>query len=274
VERRTLRRGCTRGAPCAASALNRSASRAAAGPAPRERSAPRRADGWEETALHASPHEPAARAARTGAQPLDPGAARAGLLVVPQGYRPGRPAPLVVALHGAGGDARGMARLVSPLARAMPDALLALPESRAATWDVLTSALGPDVEALDEALGRVFDRYAVDPRRVAIAGFSDGASYALTLGLSNGELFRAVLAFSPGFEAARARRGRPRVFVSHGSHDRVLPIDGTSRRVVPRLEEAGYEVLYREFDGGHAVPDDVQELAAGWLRWGLAPPPR
>jgi len=51
---------------------------------------------------------------------------------------------------------------------------------------------------------------------VAIQGFSDGASYALSLGLTNGDLFTHVIAFSPGFAAPAEQRGRPRIYVSHG----------------------------------------------------------
>jgi phospholipase/carboxylesterase len=223
-------------------------------------------------ALHARPHAPTSPADAPGTHPLAPGTARAGLLVVPAGHRADRPAPLVVLLHGAGGHARGVVALLEPLARALGDALLVAPESRDATWDVIASDLGPDVEALDEALARVFERHAVDPRRVAVAGFSDGASYALTLGLANGALFDAVLAFSPGFEASPAQRGRPRLFVSHGTGDRILRIDRTSRRIVPRLEAAGYDLRYEEFEGPHTVPAGVQEAAVRWLGWRSSAP--
>ncbi|MGZ4788523.1 MAG: hypothetical protein ACXVZX_08375 [Terriglobales bacterium] len=39
----------------------------------------------------------------------------------------------------------------------------------------------------------------MDPARIAIGGFSDGASYALTIGITNGRLFTHIVAFSPGF---------------------------------------------------------------------------
>ena len=32
-----------------------------------------------------------------------------------------------------------------------------------------------------------------------------------------------------------------------------------------QLQGAGFEVLYREFDGGHAVPPDIAREAVGWL---------
>ena len=94
------------------------------------------------------------------------------------------------------------------------------------------------------------------------------ASYALSLGLANGDLFGRVLAFSPGFVAAGPRHGGRRVFVSHGARDEVLPIDDTSRDVVPGLRRDGYVVEYREFDGGHVVPPDIARDAIGRVAGG------
>ena len=135
------------------------------------------------------------------------------------------------------------------------------PKSAGSTWDVLHDGFGPDVTRIDRALTTVFARYSIDASRVAIGGFSDGASYALTLGLANGELFRAVLAFSPGFEAAPRRSGTPRIFISHGDDDRVLAIERTSRRLVPRLQRERLSVSYYEFAGGHTVPDEALRRA-------------
>ena len=52
--------------------------------------------------------------------------------------------------------------------------------------------------------------------------------------------------------------------MSHGTDDRVLPIDSCSRSFVPQLVAAGYEVRYDEFDGGHNVPAPVSDRAVGW----------
>ncbi len=121
------------------------------------------------------------------------------------------------------------------------------------------------VGALDDALDEVFGAYSVDPRRVAVGGFSDGASYALSLGLINGELFSHVFAFAPGFMAPERLQGKPRIFISHGIADRVLAIDSTSRRIVPQLKRAGYAVDYEEFAGGHEVPDGIARRFLGTL---------
>jgi predicted esterase len=188
-------------------------------------------------------------------------------LYVPAGYRLGNLAPLVVLLHGAGANSRDIMPSLRDLADAAGLILLA-PTSREYTWDVIVGGYGPDMEGIDRVLESVFSRYAVDPGRIAVGGFSDGASYALSLGITNGDLFGHVLAFSPGFMAPAAQVGFPRVFVSHGAHDTVLPVDRCSRRIVPELERAGYDVRYREFEGGHVVPPEIGREAVNWFAAG------
>jgi phospholipase/carboxylesterase len=172
--------------------------------------------------------------------------------------------PLALMLHGAGGDADHGIELLRPLADEV-GILVVATASRGSTWDALTGGFGPDVRTIDAALTDVFATYAVDAARVAMGGFSDGASYALSVGLANGDLFTHLIAFSPGFMAPPASRGRPRIFVSHGVQDRVLPIDVCSRRIVPQLERAGYDVTYREFAGPHAVPDAIAREGVSWF---------
>jgi phospholipase/carboxylesterase len=200
----------------------------------------------------------------SGAQKLGLGAGRDGLLYVPAGYRTDRPAPLALMLHGAGGDARRGLNPLRDLADGAGLLLLAV-DARGRTWDIIVDRYGADVAFIDRALSHVFGRYAVDPARIAACGFSDGASYALSLGITNGDLFTHVIAFSPGFMAPTTQRGRPRLFISHGAKDRVLSIERCSRRIVPALKRAGYDVRYNEFGGGHTVPTEIAREAADWF---------
>lgn len=218
---------------------------------------PRVADGR----LGSRPGEPSQPPLSAGTHRLDLGADGEAVLVVPPGEPV--PRPLLVFLHGAGGSAQHSLRLAG---RAAADAgsLLLATSSAAATWDLLAGRLGPDVAVLDAALAAAFAAAPVD--RVAVGGFSDGASYALSLGLANGDLFEAVLAFSPGFMAPPGTTGTPRIWISHGTRDRVLPVDRCGRRVSRELAAAGYDVTYREFDGGHAVPpEELTGALAAWL---------
>ncbi len=206
---------------------------------------------------------PVAETAPRGLLRLGLGTLRDGLLYVPASYQANQPAPLVLSLHGAGGNAQQGMRLLQEHADRNGFLVLAV-DSRGSTWDMLRGGYGPDVEFINRALIRSFERYAIDPERVAVAGFSDGASYALSLGLTNGDLFRHVVAFSPGFMAPAAQRGQPPIFISHGKGDKVLPIDKCSRRIVPQLQRAGYGVLYREFDGPHTIPAEIEAEAVEW----------
>ncbi len=218
------------------------------------------------------PHEQARLVARPAgasatAKPPHPGVhtlgfgqGRDGALLVPPELAPGTAIPLVVALHGAGGVMAQMLGLMGSVAQSRNVALL-VPESRASTWDLIGGGYGPDVAFIDRALGAAFERMAIDPGRIAIAGFSDGASYALSLGVANGNLFSDILAFSPGFMSGPDQEGSPRLFISHGRSDQVLPIERCSRRLAPALERAGYDLEYREFDGGHVVPTAMIERA-------------
>jgi phospholipase/carboxylesterase len=206
-----------------------------------------------------------AQAPEPGVHPLNLRHGRDALLYLPESLAEDRPAPLIVFLHGAGGDEQGGLRFLTPYADAFAFVLLA-PSSEDGTWDAVGSAYGPDVRFIDRSLERAFERCWIDPNRVAVSGFSDGASYALGLGLSNGGLFRSVMAFSPGFVPRGVQPdGRPRFFLSHGTADRVLPIDQCSRTIVPKLTRAGYHVTFREFDGPHTLPRDVGDEAMRWF---------
>jgi phospholipase/carboxylesterase len=216
--------------------------------------------------LTARPANTAAKEKFTaGVQPLNLDGRRDGFIYVPKAYDPDRPAALALMLHGAGGQAEHGLSYLQQYADDNNIILLA-PASRAATWDIIVNRrFGTDVIFIDQALALVFERYAVDPARIAIGGFSDGASYALCLGLTNGDLFTHILAFSPGFAHTIEQQGRPAVFISHGLHDQVLPINPCSRRIVPRLQHQGLPVVYHEFDGEHVIPAAISKSGVEWF---------
>ena len=212
------------------------------------------------------PHVPA----KPGLHRLGLDSGRDALLYVPEELAADGPAPFALMLHGAGGSGQSAMGMTRDLADELGVVVLA-PDSRGRTWDIILGEYGPDVEFLERALQAVFSSCSVDAKRIAVGGFSDGASYALSLGVANGDLFTHVLAFSPGFIAPPAQRGAPRVYVSHGSGDTVLPIERCSRRLVPRLQTAGYALLYREFKGPHTVPAAVAREAFEWFADGKQP---
>jgi len=213
--------------------------------------------------ISARPHPPT-KSATPGLQPMGLDKTRDALLYVPKRYRADVPAPLAVLLHGAGQAADELTGPMQPLADETGMVLVA-PNSRDSSWDIRYGAFGPDIVFINKMLERVFDQVRVNASRISICGFSDGASYALSIGLINGDLFGHVLAMSPGFMVDPHPVGKPKIFVTHGTRDQILDIDRTSRVLVPSLRKGGYDVEYHEFDGRHQVSPPLLKDAVTWM---------
>jgi len=193
-------------------------------------------------------------------EPLPPGRhelafddnGREAVLVVPDGLDTDAPLPLLVMFHGAGGEANRVLPHLVPHARARRFLLLA-PQSMFPTWDVVIGGHGPDLQRLERALSTVAAHFQLDPARLAFAGFSDGGSYALSLGLTNGDVASHVIALSAGFMNAFTQAGAPRVFLGHGRADRQLPIETSAHPHAKRLLDSGYDLTLQPFDGDHVI---------------------
>jgi phospholipase/carboxylesterase len=192
------------------------------------------------------------------------GSGWSGLLHVPDGVAqaPQTPAPFLLVLHGASSSGERMFGRWREAAVSSGLVVLA-PDSEGATWDVLVEGYGADVARIDAALAAAFQQVRIDPRRCYIGGFSDGASYALSLGIANGDLFSGIVANSPGFCWPPCRVGRPRVLITHGRRDTVLPFDRTGEPLALQIEQAGYPVEFHAYDDGHTFTPAV-------LAWSLA----
>jgi phospholipase/carboxylesterase len=198
-----------------------------------------------------------------GEHGLELGSGRRALMRVTAGGRGGKKA-LILALHGAGsGGSRG-GLYVFRGGWDEPGVVMLAPAAEGSTWSFFRGK-DTDLPFVDRALARAFARCRIDPGRIAVGGFSDGASYALTLGLTNGDLFRAVMALSPGGALVGKAVGKPRIFIAHGTNDSVLPMSQTSDGIVRELRASGYRVTYRKFRGGHEVRPAISREAVRWF---------
>jgi predicted esterase len=201
-----------------------------------------------------------------GLHELGLGEGRDGFIYIPPTYTPLQASPLLVMMHGAGQSAQEFTRSPRLSSYFDKDAIVVIfPDSRGATWDFVYGDYGPDVQFIDRALKYTFSQCLIDPRKIALGGFSDGASYALSLGITNANLFSTVLAFSPGFVKPAMKTGKPRIFIGHGTQDQILPIDMTSREIVAALKEKNYPVHFETFDGPHTVTPDEMRHAVEWM---------
>lgn len=122
------------------------------------------------------------------------------------------------------------------------------------------------------ALPRV---HAIDPARLALVGFSQGAAVSAALLLSDPGLLRGVAllaGFLPevahGWAAPGLLAGR-RVFITHGLKDEIVPV-AEARRARETLSGAGADVTYSEHPVAHKLsPPGLRELRR-WLTMTLA----
>lgn len=177
------------------------------------------------------------------------------------------PRPLIVLLHGAGMSARSFLDGARTEADRCGCLLLSV-QSTGATWDTIgmvqrtakngratrDQLFGADAGRVEQALSAALRSPDADPHSVLLFGFSDGASYALSLGLANPSIFRGVIAIAPGFHLEPAAiNPRQRLFVAHSPADRILSFERTRDDTVASLKRAGFDLRFRPFEGGHRV---------------------
>ena len=195
--------------------------------------------------------------------------ARGGFsLYVPEAWDGQASMPLVVALHGGSGHGRDF--LWSWLREARGRNVLVLsPTAQDRTWSIMGGA-DVDADRLRETIESVAARYPVDRARVLLTGMSDGATYALLLGLRSGPPFTHLapacgvlhpLLFAGGLDRAQDFP----IYLIHGALDWMFPVY-TARMGRDALLSAGARLVYREIeDLSHTYPRDENPKILDWL---------
>jgi predicted esterase len=171
------------------------------------------------------------------------------------------PAPLIILLHGAGGDARNFLDQFRREADSRGVILVSV-QSSGRTWAQRKPRDGEaDVANIKAAIAGLSAKAPVEPGRTTVMGFSDGASYALSVGMAYPDLFRTIVAFSPGYAFAPTQLDtEQRVFIAHSRRDPILPAENT-RQMVKGLESAGFAPEVHWFNGGHEIDPELKKAA-------------
>ena len=204
----------------------------------------------------------------TGFVNVERGDSRA-VLLTPDEIDPSARYPLITVLHGAGRQDEMLVKGCRD-APGERNALFLIPRSVQPTWDLIAGDERPDLDFLEWAYDLIYRRYPVDPDRQALRGYSDGASYALSVGLSNPHVFRAVMGWAAGFLVLDPRRldeaRRPQVLLEYGTHDELFPYEQIALPMRDNLRSAGYEVEFRTDQGGRHWPSgSFQTEALDWF---------
>jgi phospholipase/carboxylesterase len=204
----------------------------------------------------------------------DRSGARGGFaMYVPERYDPARAWPLVIALHGGSGIGDDFLWTWVTEARSRGFMVMA-PTSLGSTW----SMMGDDIDApaLQHLFNYVCEHWNVDRTRVLLTGLSDGATYALLVGLQPDMPFTALAPVSGvlhpfNFENGNMERARgKRIYLVHGALDWMFPI-ATARFAYQELERAGADIVFREIaDLSHTYPRDENDRILTWFDPALA----
>jgi phospholipase/carboxylesterase len=124
------------------------------------------------------------------------------------------------------------------------------------------------VDQLREFLDEASARYPVDPRKVVVAGFSQGGMMAYSLAMRWPERFAALVGIGTAFPERLASQvtnheavQRLPTMVQHGRADQAIDM-ARARKSVEELRELKVPLVFREYDCGHEVAaDGVRDLS-------------
>jgi phospholipase/carboxylesterase len=179
---------------------------------------------------------------------------------VPEAFHPDRTWPLLLTLHGGGGNDEDFLWTWLKYAKSH-GYLLVSAKSFGPTWYAW------DAPSLFLMLEEIQARYRVDPQRILLTGLSDGGSFGYEVGFAFPERF-AGLAVVAGILRPHQRTPQtPQlpVYIAHGERDQLFPVEYI-RMVAARLRELGHNVTYHEIPGfGHAYPAGENAAILEWF---------
>ena len=185
-------------------------------------------------------------------------------------------APGLLLLHGRGADEADLMGLEEAL-----DPRLAVVSARAPfRWGpgFAWSGVGPEeaetmrasLEELWRFVGDLPAAYGIDPRRLYLMGFSQGAVMSAALALTIPEQVRGVIMHS-GYVPTHAGlplkpeqiRGKP-FFLAHGKYDDLIPVE-LGRASQHYLSSHAARLTYQEYPIGHTISEESLYDLSEWL---------
>lgn len=204
----------------------------------------------------------------------------------------------VVLMHGYGAPGDDLVSMAGAIA-APPGTTFLFPEAPTALGDLMPLPIIGDARAwwqidvgrferammsgtLDQIVDEIPDGLAkaradviamleeIEGDRIVLGGFSQGSMLATDVVLRTDRTFAGLAIMSGTFIAAKewtprmaARKGT-KVFQSHGSEDPLLPVS-IAEKLRRAMDDAGMQVSYTPFEGGHGIPPSVMRDLGTWL---------
>ncbi|WP_342571286.1 alpha/beta hydrolase-fold protein [Paenibacillus sp. FSL R5-0749] len=199
---------------------------------------------------------------------------------LPSHYNPDQRYPVIFALHGMGSDEQDMLRLMEPMQSDFIIVAIRGPIVQGSGYayfqiksigNPIRELYDASVLGLQQLIVDLSGKYAIDPKRRYIAGFSQGAIMAMTLSLIMGDAIKGIVAMSgyiPQFvkdEYKLQPDSELSVFISHGDQDHLFPLQ-LGEDNANFFRQHTHHVTYVPYNGGHQVTPDLYQQFQQWLR--------
>ncbi|MFH1227494.1 MAG: PHB depolymerase family esterase [Planctomycetota bacterium] len=183
-------------------------------------------------------------------------------LYILEKYKTAKNRPMLIVLDGQGGNPKLFAAEFKPFADENGYILLAPCGSKKAGINERGPAYNYDFKQdparIISSIQKVKDEYEVNPARIYLLGFSQGAIMGLALGLNNPDLFSGIIAIAGAFPEGLVDRSKIKeskhnlpIYLLSGKKD---PENWLLQECLKTLKDAGFPVQYTEFDGSHRLP--------------------
>jgi predicted esterase len=170
-------------------------------------------------------------------------------ILIPEQYNAGKAAPLMIALHGMGGDENSMFDGYDGALKREAERVgfvVACPKGR----DSASMYRGSAEQDVLDVLAEVRRDYKIDSNRIYLMGHSMGAYGTWSVAMAHPGIFAALGPISGGGSAAGMTKiAHIPQYVVHGDGDRTVPV-ANSRTMVEAGKKAGANIVYVEVPGG------------------------
>ncbi|MDR6723085.1 phospholipase/carboxylesterase [Paenibacillus amylolyticus] len=199
---------------------------------------------------------------------------------LPAHYNADQQYPVIFALHGMGSDEQDMLRLMEPLQSDFIIVAVRGPIAQGSGYaffqiqsigNPIRELYDASVQGLQQFIVELSSKYAIDPSRRYVAGFSQGAIMAMTLALVMGDAIKGIVAMSgylPHFvknEYTLQPNPALSAFVSHGDQDHLFPLQ-LGEDNANFFRQYTEHVTYVPYHGGHHVTPELYQQFQHFLR--------
>lgn len=196
------------------------------------------------------------------------------VVLLPDGFDPQKKYPLLIAMHGYGGEPVNFSRAFKT-AGSKKGYIICCPYAPEVMGK--TSFNWGEWEQADrrimETIAFLKAKYKIDEKKMIIAGFSQGGYYSYYMGLKHPDLFIGAIPIGPGYDSdlepmlAGAADAKMKFYVLMGELEPEERIDDNIR-AIKQFTKVGITASFNFFSGvGHAMPGDSDFELQRAIEW-------